>query len=371
MIHTECVTERLKRRTIKKVCYIISYRCPDYIRTRTLLTALKRIQNVELSEAMNTSRGFFRYIQTIISLLMIRIRQNPELYILGFRGYEIFFIVRLITMGKKLVFDHMMSPYDSLINEKNKIHKGGVLDRLIFSYEKCILQLSDIILTDTMLHKNLFVQEFNVSPQKIIEIPVGADEETFHASSPRFDKKQNDLNVLFYGTFLPLHGVDIILKAAHVLRDKPIRFTIIGGKGRELKRFQSLIHELGLSKVLHEMWVSYDALPQMIRDADVCLGGPFGGTGQAKRVITGKTFQSLAMAKPTIIGRIDHDYGFVDRENCLMVRQANYTELADKIAWCFENREKLRSIGENGYTLYKERFSIDRIMQVFQDRILC
>ena len=125
--------------------------------------------------------------------------------------------------------------------------------------------------------------------------------------------------------------------AANVLRDKPIQFKIIGGKGRELKRFYNLIHGLTLYNVCHEMWAPYDTLPQMIHDADVCLGGPFSGTGQAMRVISGKTFQSLAMAKPTIIGQIDHDYGFVDKENCLIVRQASYTELADKIAWCFEN----------------------------------
>ena len=362
---------RLRRRKVQKVCYILSYRCPDYIRTRTLLSALKRIQNIELIEAINKSRGFLRYIQTISSLLSIRICKNPRLYILGFRGYEIYFIVRLITIGKILVFDHMMSPYDSLVSEKKSINKGGVLDRLICCYEKCILCLSDIILTDTILHRDFYIQKFNVPPQKIIEIPVGTDEETFHASSLPFNKKHDNFNVLFYGTFLPLHGVEIILMAAHVLRDSPIQFKIIGGKGRNLKFFYNLIYELGLSNVHHEMWVPYDILPQMIHDADVCLGGPFSGTGQAKRVISGKTFQSLAMAKATIIGQIDHDYGFVDKKNCLIVRQASHTELADKIVWCFENREKLHSLGENGYTLYKERFSIEHIKQILQDRILC
>ena len=101
-----------------KVCYILSYRFPNYVRTKTLTRALKRTDNVVLFEAVNTARWVFRYVQTLILLLWMRIKNNPDYYILGFRGYEIFWIVRLITFGKTLIFDHMMSPYDSLVNEK-------------------------------------------------------------------------------------------------------------------------------------------------------------------------------------------------------------------------------------------------------------
>ena len=43
-------------------------------------------------------------------LINIRIRHNPDYYILGFREHEIFWIVRLLTARKYLIFDSLISP---------------------------------------------------------------------------------------------------------------------------------------------------------------------------------------------------------------------------------------------------------------------
>ena len=354
-----------------KVCYILSYRCPNYIRTKTLTGALKRMDNVVLFEAVNTTKGICRYAQTLILLLWIRIKKNPDYYILGFRGYEIFWIVRFITFGKVLIFDHMMSPYDSLVNEKKIVRNGGLFDRLICFYEKSILRHTDIILTDTDLHKTYFASQFAVNAEKIHSIPVGTDEDMFKpVPFISHGDKKDFFSVLFYGSFLPLHGIDIILAVAHLLRDKPISFTIIGGRGKALRDFNEMKKRLDLNNIIHKKWVPYEELPDVIQKADVCLGGPFGNTGQAHRVITGKTFQSLAMGKPVIVGKIEHDYGFRDKENCLLVSQGNKRNLAEAILWCSENQDKLPAIGNNGLELYRNNFSIDRIRKILQEILL-
>lgn len=362
-----------KPKKVNKLCYILSYRAPNYVRTEVLLNALKGIDGITVHEAINLSTGLYRYIQTLLRLLLIRFTRDPDLYLLGFRGYEIFPIVRLLTAGKTLVFDHMMSPYDSLLNERKTIKKDSFLDGLIFLYEKLILRFSDIILTDTLEHKIFFQELFGLNPQKIHAIPIGADERVFRREGQAAtDSKRNKrFEVFFYGTFLPLHGVEVILRAAHLLKEQPISFVIVGGKGTITEPFDSMIRDLSLINVTHKEWVEYEQLPRMIADTDVCLGGPFGNTGQANRVITGKTFQFLAMGKPTIIGRISRDYGFADRTNCLLVEQGNEKELAEAILWCYENRDKLSEIGENGYKLYHDNFSTNTIRNIIQEQILC
>ena len=175
------------------------------------------------------------------------------------------------------------------------------------------------------------------------------------------------MNVLFYGSFLPLHGVDIMLTAAYLLKDMPITFTLIGGRGKSYRNFFKKKKCLKLNNIIHYKWVPYQQLPLLIRRSDVCLCGPFGDTTQSHLVITGKTFQCMAMSKPVIIGKINDDYGFRDKENCLLVPQGNEKNLADALVWCFDNKEKLSLIGKNGLILYRNKFSIDFIKNIIEE----
>lgn len=355
-----------------KVSYVLSYRSPNYVRTRALTQALRRISNITLSEAINTSPTILRYLQTLYRLLKLRIAINPDCYILGFRGYELFWPVRLITLGKRLILDHMVSPYDSLVNERKSIKKGGLTDKVVYLYEKSVLRSADAILTDTPEHGEYLTELFPGISGKIHAIYVGTDENLFVklGSTPPSAGRKPYFEVFFYGTFLPLHGIDVILKAAAAVRDKPIRFTLIGGRGKDIRGFVELMNQLKLDNIVYKEWVDYEMLPKMIAEADLCLGGPFGNSGQGKRVITGKTFQFLAMGKPTVVGKICGNHGFEDKRNCLLVSQGNEQELADAILWGFENPDKLYAIGQRAWELYMVAFSIDTIVKSLRPLIL-
>jgi glycosyltransferase involved in cell wall biosynthesis len=328
-----------------------------------LVQALEKIKGLELYQARNTSKGFLRYFQTLWKLAAIRLLFNPQYYILGFRGYEIFWIVRLITLGKMLIYDHMMSPYDSLRNEQAVIRKDGLVDKVIYFYEKIVLSASDMVLTDTEKHKQYFHELFDLPLEKIEAIPVGTDENLFRVEGfSLINDRSGRFEVLYYGSFLPLHGMDIILKAAFVLRDKPIHFTLIGGNRLDLSNFHNMIERLDLDNVTHIDWVEFEELPKYIARSNLGLGGPFGKTGQAGRVITGKTFQFLAMAKPVIIGKHnDSDDGFEDKMNCLLVPQGDEIALSDAMLWALEHCERLEQIGQRGYELYRSRYSVKLI----------
>jgi glycosyltransferase involved in cell wall biosynthesis len=296
---------------------------------------------------------------------------NPQYYILGFRGYEFFWIVRLITMGKVLIYDHMMSPYDSLVNEKKTIRRDGLFGKAVYFYEKYILSASDLVLTDTNIHKRYFHELFDIPLEKIEAVPVGTDEDLFQLDDSMNTTARSGLfEVLYFGSFLPLHGMDVILKAASILRDNPIHFTLIGGNRLNLSSFHDTIRRLDLNNVTHIDWVEFEELPNYVAQANLGLGGAFGNTGQASRVITGKTFQFLAMAKPVVIGQYHgDDNGFEDKVNCLLVPRGDEQALSNAILWALEHNESLHQIGQLGFELYRSRYSIVKISERLKEII--
>jgi glycosyltransferase involved in cell wall biosynthesis len=225
-------------------------------------------------------------------------------------------------------------------------------------------------LTDTPLHQSYFASLFQIPPDRICAVPVSTDERLFlhcNGDDPRRSAFPKRFEVFFYGSFLPLHGIDTILEAAGALSDKPVLFTLVGGGRGMGRRLNEIARIRNIGNIRHKLWVNYEDLPQWIKEADLCLGGPFGNTGQARRVITGKTFQFLAMGKPTVIGRIEGEFGFTDKDNCLLVPQGDGPSLAAAISWAMAHPESLASIGRRGRALYEMHYSIDRVRASLQE----
>lgn len=281
--------------------------------------------------------------------------------------------MRALVGNKPIILDALMSPYASLRRER-KFGGLGVAAATVWRIlESRILSDANLVLTDTTPHLRFYQDEFALPPSKLLALPVGAEESCAKIGATQFNKMKqhiSEMSVLFYGSFLPLHGVDIILEAAMRLRKLPIRFDFVGGNSKQARKLMSDCANMGVTRYTHRYWVSFDELINVtIPEADLCLSGPFGDTEQARRVITGKTSQCLALGKPTIIGKTDNDIGFVDKQNCLLVTQGNPMALADAIQWAFHQRHQLQEIGEHGRSIYAERLSVNVICQLLSQTL--
>lgn len=342
------------------VCYVLSYRAPAYIRTRTLLAALDACDGIRAVVASNTHSGLWRYVETLIRLRRVRKQEKPDIYVLGFRGHEIFWLVKALAGKKKpLILDALMSPYAALKDEGKQGRWGRLLAPLVYHLESGVLHGAAAVLTDTNLHVSYYAETFGIDKSKIVSVPVGAVETVPSGQSAGPDRRTGEFTALFYGSFLPLHGVDVIIDAADRLKDLPIHFKFIGGSSADERYLRRRCATLGISRYSYRRWVPFD---QLLRDeiptADLCLGGPFGATPQSSRVVTGKATQCLCLGKATVVGRIGEDFGFVDRENCLQVEQGDPDDLSRAIRWSYENRSRLEGIGRAGRALYQDHFSI-------------
>ena len=119
--------------------------------------------------------------------------------------------------------------------------------------------------------------------------------------------------VLSAGRLVPLKGFDLALRAfANLAQRRPeAEFTIVG-KGPELNRLESLIHELGIEKQARiESWMAREHLLASMRSCDVFLFASLrdgGGLVVVEAMASGKPVVCLDLGGPGL--HVNEECGF-------------------------------------------------------------
>src|SRR6476620_60243 len=104
-----------------KVAIITCYNQPDYVRAKTLRAAATLIKDIEVIEIKNSQTGVLRYLEIIWKVAKSRYRDKPDVYLLTFRGYEVLLPIRLISLGKPLIYDEFINPIEWVVLEKRQV----------------------------------------------------------------------------------------------------------------------------------------------------------------------------------------------------------------------------------------------------------
>jgi glycosyltransferase involved in cell wall biosynthesis len=294
-------------------------------------------------------------------------KSKGDVIVLGFRGLEILPIVRLLTR-KKIFFDAFISVYDTLVDDRKVVEKNTLLAKSVLFFEKKVLSLADYIFLDTDAHSDYFRIRYQIDQKKLFSIPVGADENFFFQRECK-RAKTTQFTVFYYGTALPLHGIDIILKAAKLLeKNKYISFTLVGPIRNT---FKTLLEELQINNIHFIDWLSYRELSEQMNCADVCLGGHFSSIPKAARVISGKAYQMIALGKPTIVGKTKSNQAFfTDNSDCVFCEVNSPIALANSIEMLYNNEALRKKIGQAARELFVRKASTRYISNLLGDKII-
>ncbi|HET7320209.1 MAG TPA: glycosyltransferase [Candidatus Saccharimonadales bacterium] len=335
-----------------KIAIVTCYDQNDYIRARTLRTAFAAAPGVETLIIRNENKGLKRYIEVPLKILRARFRDKPDAYVITFRGYEMLLYMVLTLVRKPIIFDEMVNFTEWMV--EHKIFKEGSLPYGLFRWwYGRLARHARIILADTEAHADYSAELNKLDRARYVYVPVATEESIFY---PKPAEKAVPFTVFYYGHMLPLHGLQYVIDAALALKENQnIKFYFVGGKDKVAEACANAIKQG--AKIVNEKWRPFEELPDIARASSLTLGGPFGNTTQAQYVVTGKTYQFLALGAPVLVGKNQVNEGFKDKVNCLMVPQADANALADAITWAYEHPGELKSIGQAGRKLYEEHLS--------------
>lgn len=324
---------------------------PDYSRNR-ILRSLLRDNHVQLQD--------FRPHSSMLGSLesIVRHPQRADaIWVPCFRHRDFNSARRYADkLGVKLVFDPLISSWDKVVQERKKYPADHFQARRMLKWERSLFSRADIVVADTLLHADFFVEKLAAPADSTHVIPVGAEEALFMPQPAR--PLTANPEVLFFGSFINLQGPQYIIDAA---RQVPgVRWTLLGD-GPLRSHCEALAR--GVNNLCFENWLPYKQLAERIGQADVLLG-IFGDSAKAGRVIPNKVYQALACGRP-VVTRVSKAYPpeLQDSQNTglFLVDPANPAALAGAVTALVSKGPEFSSLSEQASRTYEQYFSEKRI----------
>ena len=228
----------------RAVAYFGTYE-PDYPRNAVLIAGLRE-HGVEVHEfraalppltaaEMAGARGAARLAAGVAAAharLAAQHRGSLEVdaVIVGYPGHFLVPFGRVLAAVRhaRLVFDPLVSLLDTFAGDRGLVRSGGAKAAAVRAVDEVAFRLPQLVLADTWAHAAYYQEAFGLARSRVAVAPVGALPEPRADGAARELAPGEPLTVLQYGKWSPLHGADVVLGAAELLRAEPFRFVLIG-----------------------------------------------------------------------------------------------------------------------------------------------
>ena len=348
-----------------KICYFGGYQ-RDHSRNAVFLRALRQV-GVEVIECQ--SRHPIRFLRyPILIIKYLRDCLQTDLILVASACHNYVFLGWLLAKltGKLLAFDPFFSLYDTLVQDRQLIRAGSLRARWYWLLDKVTCTLAGKVLLDTDLHVKYFSRTFGLPDEKFCVVPVGADEAVFFSRLVSRSTGPRVIEVVYAGSFIPLHGIPCILEAAKLLEEENFHFTMIGD-GQTFAESYQMAQNLSLSHVDFVGRLPREVYAEHLARADIVLG-IFGTSDKSRRVIPCKVYDASAMGKAIITGDTPAIRTFFsDNGNIVLCQPNDARSLADKLRRLRDDNGLRYRIAQNAKLLFDQRFSSQMIGSMLLD----
>lgn len=304
----------------------------DYIRNTQ---EIKLIQNSARSLHIigSAAKGYFKRLLYVYHMLLVTKSKDYDVVFVGFAPQLVLPFFAWKFRKNVVIIDFFISMFDTLCNDRKRFRPDSIAGRLLHRIDAFTLSQAATVICDTNAHGEYFADEFGCDSNRLKTLYLEADSSVYY---PRESVKpahiQDKFVVLYFGSILPLQGVDVVLDAYARLMDNPDIYMYCIGPVKSKAIPQA-------SNIEYIEWLSQEELAQYISYADLCLAGHFNADiDKAKRTIPGKAYIYSAMNKPMILGDnpanhelYDSSENFCFHNDIQFVEMGNSHALADAI----------------------------------------
>ena len=281
-------------------------------------------------------------------------KDSPDIiHTIGIRSFQSF-IATIVAKKKKIPL--VISDQGGLTTHPD-LKSGGIFKKILYKLQvpmiNFIINNSTKISVANEYEKNIF-EKFNQT-SKIEIIRNGINLETMKTKTDDFKKKHGISFpfVLFVGRFSKVKGIDILLHAIKILKDRPelenIRFVIMGVDFGFQNQMIQMIDDFGIKEKIHLITnpSREDVIAAYSESEFLVLPSRW-------ELSPLTPLEGFAFKKPVISTNVHGIPSTItDRKNGILVKNEDFHELAEAIMELINDKQKCLEYGLSGYNLVK------------------
>jgi len=321
----------------------------------------------EYSEAVSHGDTYAKRLPSIFFQLLYKM-WNKDVYFVSYMGYFLVIFLRIFTK-KTIVFDYYVSLHDMMVKDRKVFAVDSLLGKITFWLDKRSLELADYVIVDTTQLINTAVENYGVDRAKFTRLPLAVNEEKIFKKD--VERHKDMFTMVYMGSYIPFHGVDIVMNAAKILEDQgeEVYFLMLG-KGQKYAESTALAKKHALKNIEFIDYVSMEELNDYYNASDVTLGA-YGAGERAKVFITNKAYESFAVGKPHLtLDTPAMNELFVGDESIFFVKDSTPESLAQKISEIKNDDDLRKKVANNAYELYLKTLTNKSVTVLLEEKIL-
>lgn len=291
-------------------------------------------------------------VLTLLHLIMNRqkVREADVVFSANASDYSVFAVkIVAVVYDKPLAFDPHGGLYYPNVLGRQFVDEGTLVARLYYVLDKRAAQVVDTYVTFTEAMKTEFNEVFGIPKRKMVVVYTGVDENRLEAIE---ETKTLDIEVdiLYWGTYIPYHGTSILMEVARELDDK--QFVFLGTGGVRDSLIETARNE-ELQNVCFKGYVDESTLFEHIREADIVCNrfqsNPYGDIGIGNKA-SEAAFMSKVMlsAKSPAIEEL-----FTDGTSALLFEPGRPQAVVERVTAFYENDNR-HEIESNAGRIYDQ-----------------
>ena len=301
-------------------------------------------------------------------------KDSPDIiHTIGIRSFQSF-IAAIIAKKKKIPL--VISDQGGLTTHPD-LNSGGVFKKILYKLQtpmiRFIINNSARISVANEYEKEIFTKMHHTS--KIEVIRNGINLAMLKTKTNDFKKKYGISLpfVLFIGRFSKIKGIDVLLRAIKILKDKPglknISFVIMGVDFGFQNQMMQMIDDFGIKEKIH-------VITNPSRDDVIAAYGEseFLVLPSRWELSPLTPLEGFAFKKPVVSTNVHGIPSTVtNRQNGILVKNEDFHELAEAIMELINDKQKCLEYGLSGYNLVQtecnSKSMVDKTLRMYNQII--